>query len=351
MSVRQPLWIINSVLLSLFGFGLGLILIWQPVIPKPTSITPKPVILQPKNIAPINPKSIYENDLFKTHISEISNEDINELTGLPNPPEYQDFKPKKNIKPAFMEALPITITGIMVFADELDNRAIIMDNRSKIETIYKVGDDLEDAQIIRILRNRTVIVRSNGQQETLFLREQDAIKELEIIEPDWGNIITKVDSNNYQINLEEFTNQVKSLSQVLDALNLITAYRDGQAIGVKVGNESNNMLINLLGLKPNDILSAINDIDLGNVDQRVLAYQNIIDPTTPSIVLKLIRQKEPLTVTYQLRPNLEPTDLESTDNVSDFESLSQKINLQDLENASTFKNKISQSVEVKHEEE
>lgn len=363
MSVRQPLWIINCILLGLFSFGLGLILLWQPTIPKPINITAKPVISQPKSVAPINTQSIYENDLFKTIDSSQEVESQDELASLPTPPGYQDFKPRSNHKPAFLEPLPITITGIMAFEDELDRRAIIMDNRSKIETIYKIGDDLEDAQIIRILRNKVVIVRANSQQETLFLREQDAIKELEAIDPNWSNILTYLEPNKYQVNLEEFIAQVTGLAQVLDALNLITAYQDGVAIGVKVGSGTSSPLVEAAGLQAGDIIKTINGIEVAGVDQRVAAYQNVIDTETKLVTLELIRQGQPLTIIYQLRPNpapitAEPSQSESAQAVeqhvqasqSEFEDITQKIRKQDQKNAASFKNKISQSVEVEHDQ-
>ena len=38
----------------------------------------------------------------------------------------------------------------------------------------KTGDVIEDAQLMRIFSNKVVLVRSNGQQEVLYLREKDA---------------------------------------------------------------------------------------------------------------------------------------------------------------------------------
>ena len=50
------------------------------------------------------------------------------------------------IKPVqFLEPLAITLKGIMYSSDEQHNRAIIADNKSEAQKLYKVGDALEDA--------------------------------------------------------------------------------------------------------------------------------------------------------------------------------------------------------------
>ncbi len=49
-----------------------------------------------------------------------------------------------------------------------------MDTRTNKESSYKVGDMIEDAQLIRIFSNKVILMRANGQQEVLYLREKDA---------------------------------------------------------------------------------------------------------------------------------------------------------------------------------
>lgn len=51
---------------------------------------------------------------------------------------------------------------------------MIADNKTNQEGTFKVGDTVQDAQLIRIFSNKIILLRNNGQQEVLYLREQDA---------------------------------------------------------------------------------------------------------------------------------------------------------------------------------
>lgn len=354
--MRQPLWIINSALLALFFLCCYTVLLLQPKIPKAVSLIPDaPSTNSRTNLPPINLNIIYENDLFKTHIYNNQQTDVI-VTNLevPLPPSYHELETSPSEAPAFLEPLPITITGIMTFGNEAQNRAIIRDNRNQLERTYHVGNDLEDAQIVKILSNKVIIIRSNSQQETLFLREQDAILDLDLIEPDWSQLIQKNSEERYQVKAKEFVNQIKNLGKLIDMLNIITAYKSGVSIGVKIGSNAVSPLINQLGLQSGDIILALNDINLDTTANRLTAYNLAIDPKTIQLNLKITRNAQEINLEYLLLTN-DQTPTEDLGNAaivqqyvetnkSKFETINDKIKNKDRNNIAQFKNKISQSV-------
>lgn len=354
--MRQPLWIINCALLALFFLGSYIMLFLQPKIPRAASLQPKPFLVQPKNIAPINLKSIYENDLFKTHIPgerEYLKEDL--AAEIPAPPQYRAAKSHQADNPLFLDPLPITVTGIMVFGSEQDNRTIIQDNRSKKEASYKIGDDLEDAQIVRILRNKVVIIRSNSQQETLFLREQDAILELESIAPNWKEIFKPIEENKYSVDADEFVSQIKTLGKLVDELNIITAYKDGINTGAKIGNGTQTELVSAMGLQAGDIIESINNVAVNSTDGRFKAYKQVVDPKTVGITVRILRKDERITLNYQLKKTPKDNAVQNINNASmvkqhveenksKFNKTANKVRNRDKNHLAKFKNKISQSM-------
>ena len=289
--MRQPLWIINSALLALFFLCCYTVFLLQPKIPKAASLTPDlPVSSNTNNQMSIDLKTIYENDLFKTHI--YNNQQVETTMPsfeIPLPPAYQEAATSSANLPLFLDPLPITITGIMTFGSEADNRAIIRDNRNQVEQICQVGSDLEDAQIIRILSNKVIIIRSNSQQETLFLREQDAILDLDLIEPDWNNFVIKNNEYSYQLKTKELVAQIKNLGKLIDMLNIITAYKDGVSTGLKIGNNATSPLIAQLGLQSGDVILAVNAVALDTTANRLIAYNLATSSQTSSLNLKIIR--------------------------------------------------------------
>ena len=74
--------------------------------------------------------------------------------------------------PVFIAPLAATLKGVIYLQDDSEHSvAIIQFKDSKKEHNYKVGEMIQDAQILRIYPTKVVVVRSNGQQEVLYLRE------------------------------------------------------------------------------------------------------------------------------------------------------------------------------------
>ena len=352
--MKQPLWAINLILLILTLACISAVLLWQPEIPAPVSLTPRPNLVRNQEVASINLKSIYEYDIFKTYIGPVEDRNLEKLVlEIPAPPNYMEPKTADPELINFLEPLPIAITGIMVFGEEESNRAIIKDTRNQEERVYQVGDSLEDAQIIRILRNKVVIVRSNSQQETLFLRDQDVIDDLESLEPNWAEIITPDEENKFTINTIKFTKQVKNIGKLIDTLNLITAYKAGTSIGVKIGSDTISNLANALGLQNGDIITKINTLEVASTKGRMQVYDLLVDGKTSVVSLDLIRNEHKLTLSYNL---VNQSDSEkNTGSISEtknyvenseqkFKKIANRAKEQDLKNIAQFKNKISQSV-------
>lgn len=355
--MKQPLWATNSTLLMLLLICVYIVLFWQPAIPVAASLAPQAIVTRSKELAPINLKTIYEFDIFKTYVStaELPGE-VNQNFEIPPPPSYLEAKNDKAETLAFLEPLPISITGIMVFGEEENNRAIIKDMRTQEERVYQIGDSLEDAQLIRILRNKVIIVRSNSQQETLFLRDQDVTKDLESIEPNWSEFIKPTGDKQYEIQTNQFIDQVKNIGQLIDLLGLITAYKKGISVGVKISNNQTSNLVNALGLQGGDIILSINKVPLASTKGRMDAYKLIAENLVDKIEVNLIRNEAEVSLNYSLRRNdatAKPADQAGTalavrqhveNNNRQFRNIVHKAKEQDLKNMAQFKNKISQSV-------
>lgn len=352
--MRQPLWTINSALLALFFLCFYILFLLQPKTPKVIALEPEQEFeVQSISVAPINLKNIYEADLFKTHITNNHvTQPTNPTIDIPFPPAYQEFESSNTNGTIFLDPLPITITGIMTFGNEDTNRAIIRDNRSQEEHSYQVGDDLEDAQIIRILSNKVIIVRANSQQETLFLREQDIIADLDMIEPYWDDLVQITNEGKYQLKANELAAQIKSLGKLIEILNLITAYKDGKSIGIKVGSDTTGNLVNKLGLHSGDVILNINDIALDTVTGRIAAYNLAISPDTQELKIQLSRENKIIDLQYILIANEQAPDDNNIAHIKQhvetssakFTNTQDKIKNKDRENIAQFKNKISQSV-------
>lgn len=274
--MKRFFWLLNLILLFLLIAAVVVVLNLKVRIPtyKAVAITaPQDLEFEAKKL---NLTIIYENDLFKTVVTPSripSQEVVLELPKIPTPPKKIKIAAPKPADFKFLEPLPVTLTGIVFFNNKVKDRVMILENRTRTEKVYAIDDEIEDAQIISILSDRAILLRSNGQQEILYL-SPDA-KENKTIKDSWLRIVQEKESI-FEINIQEFVKEIPSLSDLIFKFNIKSAVQNSKVIGVKIGNLDKNSLALALGLKQGDIITAINGMPLITTDDRLNAYKEII---------------------------------------------------------------------------
>ena len=246
---------------------------------------------------------IYDNDIFNTYKLEIKKpKKPDYTTPVPPPPSPISVPAPKVIQTKFLDPLPITLTGIFMFNNDALNRAIILDNKTKKELTYKIGDELEDAQLVKIFSNKILLIRANGQQEMLYLSQEDAtIDSLPQEKKDWSHIVRPLQPNKYLVDCQEFAFEVKSLSNFIDLFDLSTAYKQGKSIGSKIGKTDDKSLANALGFMPGDIITKVSGTDATTTSERLSIFKKIISlPENGIIKITFMRNNEPSSVDIKL---------------------------------------------------
>lgn len=315
--MNHSIWIVNSSLLGLVLCACLFVPLSRIRIPRAVSIQPEITPrTKKKQEFEINIKKIYENDLFGTFRKEtpVYQEPIYQLELPPAPPTQQPIIPKKP-EPAFVEPLDISLKGIILVADfDEKNRVIIMDNKTSRERTVKVGDSIDDAQLIRIFNNKIVLLRANGQQEVIYLRQQDAARDPAYAMLDgWHDVIKPTGAHTFTIDTHLFIERIQTLAQFIDFLNLSTAYKGGTSVGCRIGVIKDRSLGVALGFETGDIITAINGIAATTTEERLRIYRDIIELGTDApIIVSFVRRGTLNSHTYTLtQPEEEPTQAQS----------------------------------------
>lgn len=302
--MKQAIWIVNS---SLVGFLILSLAILQVLHQEPAQITKLAHLERqgPDKKKTAFPDShwepIFKHDLFGTYEPPLTQPTQKNLVSplpeiqQPQPPVVPEPK-----APEFTPELTLSIKGIIIASDEMQNVAMIEDE-SKKESVYHVGDMYKDGQIIKISRNSVVFLRSNGQQEAFYLRKEDA--DLAMDGPaKWEFILKKLDATTWQVDPESFKHEIDSLGSFLDRTGIIgTAYQQGNPIGVRIGDLGKESLGSLLGLEKGDIITAINDVSVAQAPNRVTIFDKISATTAGDVIIvKLKRNDAEITQTYKL---------------------------------------------------
>ena len=304
--MRHPFWALNSALFVLAFFALILTYFSQVRVPEREDVLPDLdtiVVPEREKSLEINVQRIYENDLFDTFKMAPLPTERPSMAQLPELPRDQVITIPKQLEAHFVDPLDVTLKGIIVLQDTTGNRAIIGDNKTGKETVYTVGNTFDDAQLVAIFSNKVVFVRSNGQQEVLYLREQDAKLDPSYLAVDgWDSVIKPRGNNLFSLDPSEFTKRVQNLAQIIDMLSLTSVYKKGVSTGCRIGVITEKSLGGLLGLRAGDVIISINTIPATTTEQRFNIYKALTHLThDDKVTIQLARNSVPFTIEIALQ--------------------------------------------------
>lgn len=304
--MTTSLWILNTALSFLYAIALLLMFFLRAEIPQRLPLTSKTTIVQAENeSSKLNPALIYDNDLFDTASKPIAPEPAKEKSRpeiqVPLPPAPQTNAPKRSAAPEFLPPLSIKLKGVIFDANPLFSRAIVANSKTKDEKLYKIGDTIEDTTLIHLDKRKAVFIRSNGQQEILFVSDEDAQND-PVYQGDtlWPRIISRLNETTFGIDSKGFKKRIKNVAQILDLLDITTAFDKGKSLGCHVGQLIPHSLGETLGLRKGDIITKINDKEIKTPSQRVALYNEIINAgVNQTVSVTLTREDKELLLTYK----------------------------------------------------
>ena len=306
--MRQPLWAINSSLLLLFLLGQVVFFMIRAPIPRRISLEPGAMKALGKNTAVVvDIKTIYdENDLFGTFAPKapVMPKQLDmTIPQIPEAPAAIPLTVPMEAQKVFVAPLPVVLKGVIYLHDQpARSIAMVQFQDSKEEINYRVGQLINDAQILKILADNIVVVRSNGQQETLYLRENDATHDLALeTAKELSGLVIHQRNGVYQVPVDKFIAQIKNLGQFIDLLDLTTVYQKGKSIGCRVGKASKDTLGAKLGFAYDDIITQVDGLPVTDIASRVLAFDHVIEKKIgDKLVVHVDRAGAPIPIQYAL---------------------------------------------------
>lgn len=279
--MRQPLWIINGSLFLLFLAAIIFVVLSQQKLPRWISIIPTAYTkMIKKEISRTEIATIYENDLFNTYqrpLPRIQQEQLEEQ--LPQPPAPQPVFLPQPTPPSFLEPLQALLHGVIIMGDSNKNRVMVENKATRQEFNLKVGDVFEDAQLIQIFKNRAIFIRSNGQEEILYLREKDAKLASEATDQSrWETVVKNISPHTFVVDPTAFAESMPTVPQLIQDLDLLTIYKKGQPFGLRVGKMEAGSFGHALELKPGDIIMRINGVPATSQTNRLAIYKKVVEP-------------------------------------------------------------------------
>lgn len=314
--MKSPLWIITStfaiILVALFVFIIYSMssLFVAPKAP-PIKVTALPEAGKKEEAPPRDLSVIYEeHDLFGTYrpaITPIKSIDL--LPAIPTPPMRIQVRMKPKQALQFLKPLPLKISGIIASNNEMKSQvSFVNTNTGKTES-FKVGDKVLDAYILRILPKKVLVIRSNGQQETIYVYSNEAREDThKMQDASWSDVIQQQSERSFLVNPTAFSSRVHSLAGLIEMLDLTTASRAGKPLGVRIGKMKKTSLGFASGFQSGDIITKILTTAPVSTAERMAIFNEIAAlELGAKIPVQFMRNNTLYTNTYTLFNLADPT--------------------------------------------
>lgn len=306
--MKSPLWILNSAFTVLFLISLLLVFFMRVQIPVRTGLIPQiPNAVHDSDSSKVNPVLIYENDLFGTVVKPVETpqeEPEASAIVIPALPNMVSGKTSARAVPDFLPPLQLKLRGVVFNTNSLYSRAIIINTKTNAENLFRTGDKIEDATLVHIGKKKVAFVRPNGQQETLFISDDDAQNDpLYQGERAWATAITPLNETTFRIDATGFKKHITSVAQLLDQLDITPAIEDGKNIGCRIGKLTRQSIGTHIGLKNGDVITDINGTKPTSTKNRVAIFKAIRGAgLNQKITISLMRTGSPLELNYLIQP-------------------------------------------------
>jgi type II secretory pathway component PulC len=249
---------------------------------------------------------IYQNDLFNTIQQETSIQKVPvlPLLTMPVPPSPQATPLFSVAQAVFLPPLQVQLKGVLYSSHVADIRAIVANLKSGQEQLCAVDDMIDDAHIIRINHDNILVMRPNGQQETIFIELQEAAKSINALRNTaWDEAIKAVGAFSYFIDPYNFAKLVHDPATLLDQLNLTIALNaQGQRIGRCIGVIDFKSVGNALGFASGDIITHINGISVIGTKKCLAIFHSLKDLQEGAVIqVDFRRNDRPMKMTYALQ--------------------------------------------------
>ncbi len=306
--MRSPLWIVTSIL----GAILMALVIFMVVSMRTLFVRPKTAPIKVRAVAvadkkeeaiPQNLNLIYEeHDLFGTYREAITPvTPVDTLPTIPMPPITIPVQPSKGPSIQFLPPLPLKITGIIASNNEAKSQVSLLNTSSLKTESLRIGDKILDAYILRIFPRKVIVIRSNGQQETIYMYPEEAkIDTTRMQDTSWIDVVQR-QGELFLVNPIAFGSRVHSLAEFIEMLDLTTASKHGEPLGIRVGKMAQTSLGYALGFIPGDIIVKIFDEAPTSTKTRMNIFNVIASlDLGAKIPVEIIRNNRTVVHTYTL---------------------------------------------------
>jgi general secretion pathway protein C len=187
-----------------------------------------------------------------------------------------------------------------VSGDSQNAAAIIQEGAKRTQALYKEGDSIQGATIIKILRGK-VILRVGGQNQVLTMEEKPRASASASARrsPVGPSGPSSRPSTTITLDRSTVTKSLDDLNELLSQVRVRPHYRDGKADGLMLSQIKPNTVFTKMRLRNGDVVQRVNGKPITSPDEIMEFYEELRSGS--SVSLDISRRGRSRTLSYQFR--------------------------------------------------
>lgn len=203
-----------------------------------------------------------------------------------------DSKAKKEPEPT---TLKVKLLGT-ILGDSSGLGAVILDEKSKSQEFFRVGDAVQGAKIVSIERGRVIL--KVGEQEQVLTFEEPGKGRPALASP---QKVSKAEVSSAEIQLQrpELEAQMQDLPKLMSQVNLAPHFKDGQPAGIAVQRIAPGSIFQKMGLQNGDVVVSVDGNVINSPEDLITLYDRL--KNAEEISIQVERQGMLKDIVYKIR--------------------------------------------------
>ena len=168
------------------------------------------------------------------------------------------------------------------------------------QAFYRIHEKLPDgSQIIRVMRDKVTLQRSEGSRIDLQVSDDDKIVN---VQPPGGNAgtgVKRLSDGKYMVDQREMLASTENMSQILTQARALPYMEQGKTVGFRISEISPGSIYEKIGLQNGDVIQKVNSQEVDDPAKFFQLYQGL--RTERFIAIDLIRGGARQTLNYEIR--------------------------------------------------
>lgn len=173
---------------------------------------------------------------------------------------------------------------------------------------FRVGDDVYgQGTLVRVMRNKVMVRRPDGEEQTLERWTGVANPTAGPVasvgtKPDpnaLGEGVRMVGENKYEIDAKEIQKALDNMEAVTKSARIVPSFENGSPVGFKVFRIKPDSFYNKLGIRNGDVITKLNGFDMTSTEKALQMFQ--ILRSEKQLSLELTRRGQKMNMEYTIR--------------------------------------------------